>query len=94
MLTKDENRQMFIDILDYAEKTKNFSFYELKAYAFDHKNEWIEFFENKKNLPALSACLKSKKHRLNTKVRPTYEAMEICLAAEQRYYKKHPESNE
>jgi len=89
-----ENRNLSIEILKYAKETRNYSFYELKAYAYDKRPDWLPMFEDKKFRECLSAYCKSARYSKHIKVRSTYEAMKICLDAEERYYKKHLDKNE
>ncbi len=94
MPINEDNRKISFEILQYAKETKNYSFYELKAYAYDNRPDWVPLFEDKKFRECLSAYCKSARYSKHIKVRPVYEAMEICLNAEERYYKNHPERDE
>lgn len=94
MPTKENIRNLSIEIIKYAKETQNYSYYLLKAYAYDNRPDWLPLFEDKKFRECLSAYCKSARYSKHVKICPTYEAMQICLEAEERYYKTHPEKDE
>ena len=78
------------EIIDYASETEDYSYYDLYAYAYTDKNEWLPVFQNRQLRTFLSVALKSANHSRKGKNTPNYaEAMERYLAAEEAYRKKH-----
>ncbi len=78
------------EIIDYASEKRNFSYYDLYAYAYTDKNEWLPVFQNRQMRAFLSAYLKSANRSRKENHSPNLaEAMDRFLAAEEAYRKKN-----
>ena len=88
-MAEKELSRYFREIVNYAKETANYSYYDLYAYAYTDKNEWLPIFQNKKTRYCLNNYLKSAKHSTHTKYKSTMEeSMEHCVAAEEAYQKR------
>ena len=79
------------EIMNFCESNNVTSYYELKAYAFDHdKDDWISVLNNKKSRTPLRYYLQSA-HRIDGKPYKSTmcEALEEAITAEKRYNERH-----
>ncbi len=84
MTDKDKHlTDLFIEIINYADENKQYSYYELEAYAISNRLEWEDAFKDKNIRAALSAYLKSARKETKTKVKPMHESYQILLEAKQ-----------
>lgn len=85
-MTDTELLQIIKEIEDYCNKKQNYSYYDMKAYAYRNKPKWIKALKNKNCRTAISYYLKSKKkdsgYRYKT---PSSVAMENCAQASMEY---------
>ena len=87
-------RSMIMEIQEYSSTMPDCPFYDLKAYAYRERPEWIPAFEDKDSRRFLSLYLKSKKHSMKTPyIHTTAQAMENALEAEIAYYRQKPKSD-
>lgn len=82
------------EVMDYANKNDQYSYYELKAYMVEHKPEWREVFEDKDTRLCLSTYLKSARKAKRIKVKPMFKSVQILHEAQQRTWNKARESQE
>lgn len=57
----EQTLQTLKDILDYVESTGNYSYYDLKAYVYKEKTEWIPLLEKKTTRSLIAEYLRSGK---------------------------------
>ena len=85
-----ELKRLSEEITNYALETMNFSYYDLYAYAYTDKNEWLPVFQNRQLRGFLSAYLKSANRIKKGNHTPNLaEAMDRFLAAKEAYRKEH-----
>lgn len=79
----------FDEIIDFAQATENYSYYDLYGHAYSEKNEWLPVFQDRNMRYALSEYLKSARRKAKGKNKITMsEAMERYLAAKAEYRKR------
>lgn len=79
------------EIINFCESNNVTSYYELKAYAFDHdKDDWISVLNNKKSRTLLRYYLQSA-HRIDGKPYKLTmcKAFQEAIVAEKRYNERH-----
>lgn len=59
-----EYDELLKDLIDYVEENKQFSYYELKAYARNEKQEWMPLFNNRKTRLVVSEYLRKTREEL------------------------------
>ena len=90
----DTNKnKILLEIMRFCKANNMDSYYELKAYAYDHdKDDWLEIMNNRRSRTPLRYYLKSLHKRNGKPYELTmYEAMEKVCAAEERYQQRHAE---
>lgn len=83
--------ETFREIINFCESNNVTSYYELKAYAFDHdKDDWISVLNNKKSRTPLRYYLQSA-HRIDGKPYKLTmcESFQEAIVAEKRYNERH-----
>ena len=84
--------KLLLEIIDYAREKDTISYYDIEAYAYREKPEWIPVFKNRKTRRMLSEYLKGIKRRENRKYDTTlYDALMSNLDAKIEYYEQHDE---
>lgn len=93
-MNNNELTEISKEILDYSHTMPDCSYYDLKAYAYRERPEWVPAFEDRKTQRFLGLYLKSKKHSTKTPyIHTTAQAMENAVdAAAEYYHKKADES--
>lgn len=90
----DTNKnKILLEIMRFCKAYNMDSYYELKAYAYDHdKDDWLEIMNNRRSRTPLRHYLQSL-HRMSKKPYKLTmcEAMEDVDAAKERYQKRHAE---
>lgn len=90
----DANKnKILLEIMRFCKAYNMDSYYELKAYAYDHdKDDWLEIMNNRQSRTPLRHYLQSL-HRMSKKPYKLTmcEAMEDVDAAKERYQKRHAE---
>lgn len=90
----DTNKnKILLEIMRFCKANNMDSYYELKAYAYDHdKDDWLEIMNNRRSRIPLRHYLQSL-HRMSKKPYKLTmcEAMEDVDAAKERYQKRHAE---
>lgn len=90
----DTNKnKILLEIMRFCKANNMDSYYELKAYAYDHdKDDWLEIMHNRRSRTPLRHYLQSL-HRMSEKPYKLTmcEAMEDVDAAKERYQKRHTE---
>ena len=90
----DTNKnKILLEIMRFCKANNMDSYYELKAYAYDHdKDDWLEIMNNRRSRTPLRHYLQSL-HRMSKKPYKLTmcEAMEDVDAAKERYQKRQAE---
>lgn len=90
----DTNKnKILLEIMRFCKANNMDSYYELKAYAYDHdKDDWLEIMNNRRSRTPLRHYLRSM-HKNNRKpyALTRYEAMKNAIVAEERYQERHAE---
>lgn len=75
-----------VEILNYIESINDYSYYDLEAYAYSQKQEWIPAFKDKRIRAVIAECLKSRKRMAEATYRtPLYEALRRSTEAKYQY---------
>ncbi len=81
------------EIIDYCKHEENYSYYDMKAYAFKNKPDWIDALTDRSFRATIATYLKSAQRMSGKKYRtPLYEAMDNCLSAGAEFYHNKIES--
>lgn len=65
-MDKERMTDCFLEIKNYCEETKNYSFYDMKAYVIkNNKEEWVEALKDQYFRATVSEYLKSAKRKKN-----------------------------
>lgn len=76
------NIDLVKEIIDHCEKEQNFSYYELEAYIYDNKLDWLIALKDRKSRSVISTYLKSRNRQLRkagVKVPKLAESVEKIL---------------
>lgn len=84
-----EYAMLLSEIIDYIREEDTISYYDVEAYAYREKPEWIPVFRDRKTRFILSECLKGKTRSENRKYDTTlYDALMNNLDAKIEYYEQ------
>ena len=90
---EDALAKTMLEIMKYVDNSKQYSFYELKAYMLKNRPEWEPVFNDKRTRAALATYLKSKRKSNDVKVKAMFESYDILLKTEEELLQKK-EQNE
>lgn len=81
-MTDEELLAIEDEIIAYCDKTNNYSYYDMKAYAYKNKPEWIEALNTKWIRVSVAEHLKWAKRNKGLKYEtPMYVALSNCHEA-------------
>ena len=85
-MTDTELLRIIKEIEEYCDNEKNYSYYDMKAYAYTNKPKWIKALNNRNCRTTIRYYLKSKKKDGGFKYKtPAYVAMDNCSQAAMDY---------
>ena len=75
------------EIVDYCDKEQNYSYYDMKAYAYENKPEWIDALRYVKFRLFVADFLKSAQRKSGNKYKNSIrDSIEKCSEAADKYY--------
>ena len=87
MMTEDQDIQIIKEIMDYCKNENNWSYYDMKAYAFLNKPKWIEALRKKNIRTIIALYLRSAKKESGTPYKTSMaDSLSNCSEAATKYY--------
>lgn len=90
-LKEKKETEIAMEMVDFCEDQEGFSYYDLKAYAYNNdKQEWIDLLKSKKYRQFIAIYLRSKRKSDGIKYKNDFvTATNNAFEAEEKYYKRH-----